>query len=62
MNLEDLKDPSINGIVSTIISLVITYGYHLFVHSSDDIQWAMVAVGIAAFLSAFFSTYDYNKK
>ncbi len=59
MNVEDLKKPFLSGIVSLIISLIITYGYHLFFHASNDIGWALVAVAIASFLSAFFSVYDY---
>lgn len=61
MELEDLKDPTFNALISTVISVVITYAYHFLVHASGDIQWAIVAVGFAAFLSAFFSTYNYQK-
>lgn len=60
MELDKLKQPTINGTVSTIISLVFTYGYHELVRSSADIQWALIAVALAAFLSAFFSTIDYE--
>lgn len=58
MDLEELKDPAVSGVVSTMISLVITYGYHLGISSSEDIGWALVSVAFASFFSAFFSLYD----
>jgi len=53
-----MKKPLTSGVVSMIISIVITYIYHIAIHASEDIGWALVAVAIASFLSAFFTLYD----
>lgn len=58
MELEELKEPVISGLISVIAGLLITYAYHSLVTASGDIQWAMIAVGIASFFSAFFSVYQ----
>lgn len=58
MNFDELREPVVSGAVSTVISLVITYGYHLGISSSGDIGWALVSVAFASFFSAFFSLYD----
>jgi len=58
MEFKDLKNPVYTGAVSVIISVLLTYGYHLLVHSSTDIEWALVAVAFASFFSGFFAVYD----
>ena len=58
MELEQLKEPVISGFISVIAGLLITYAYHTLVKASGDIQWAMIAVGISSFFSAFFSVYQ----
>lgn len=58
MDFDGLRRPVVSGVVSVVISLVVTYGYHLLVHASSDIGWALVAVGFASFFSAFFAVND----
>jgi bacteriorhodopsin len=57
MNLEELKDPAISGLIGAFIGLVITYGVHAALISSEDITWALYAVGMASFFSAGFGVY-----
>lgn len=57
MELEELKNPAIHGLISAVISLVITYGIHAALIPSDDITWALYAVVFAGFFSAASAVY-----
>ncbi|MFB6115922.1 MAG: hypothetical protein ABEK10_00265 [Candidatus Nanosalina sp.] len=54
--VEELK----SGVISLVISLVATLGVAQ-VFTTEDLQWALVAVGFASFFSGFFSRY-YGEK
>jgi hypothetical protein len=54
---EELK----SAVISTVISLAVTYGVSV-VYPSEDVAWALVAVGFAAFFSGFFSRYNGEKE
>jgi len=56
MELDDLKDEFISGVISTVVGLVATYGVSLAV-PTQDLQWALTAVGFASFFSGFFGRY-----
>ena len=45
------------GLISTAISLLITYGVSL-VYPTEDITWALIAVAFSAFFSGFFAKKD----
>ena len=53
--IKDFKQGIKLGTMSVIVSLFLTYLFHL-IRPSTDLQWAMIAVAIASFLSGFFSS------
>jgi hypothetical protein len=57
MELEELKDPAVHGVIGAVISLVITYGVHAAAIPSDDLTWALYAVAFSAFFSAGSAVY-----
>jgi hypothetical protein len=57
MELDELKDPVVSGVISAAIALVITFGVAQVV-PTQDLNWALTAVGVASFFSGFFSTYQ----
>lgn len=57
MELEELQHPLISGSISAVIGLTITFGVNL-VYPTNDITWALTAVGFASFFSGFFSDYQ----
>lgn len=61
MELEELKEPAIHGLIGAVISLVITYGIHATLIPSEDIIWALYAVVFSAFFSAGSAVY-YDEK
>jgi len=56
MQVSDLREEVISGATSTLIGLAATYGASLTV-PTQDLQWALIAVGLASFFSGFFSRY-----
>lgn len=62
MELEDLKEPVLHGLVGAVISAVITYGIHAAVIPSEDITWAIYAVVFSAFFSAGSSVYTIQQE
>ena len=56
MDMSDLRSEVISGVTSTVIGLAATYGASLAV-PTQDLQWALIAVGFASFFSGFFSRY-----
>ncbi|PSH01183.1 MAG: hypothetical protein BRC27_02855 [Nanohaloarchaea archaeon SW_10_44_10] len=60
MKLDDLKEEFISGVISLVISLVVTYGVS-WVYPTFELDWALTAVGFASFFSGFFSHYYAEK-
>jgi hypothetical protein len=56
MVIDDFKGELISGTVSLTIALVVTYGVSL-VYPTEDLRWALTAVGFASFFAGFFSHY-----
>ena len=56
MELPDLKQELISGATSTVIALAATYAVSLAV-LTQDLQWALTAVGFASFFSGFFGAH-----
>lgn len=54
--LFNYKKEFTSGIISTIIALFITYIVS-FIFPTGNLRWALTAVGIASFFSAFFTHY-----
>lgn len=54
MSVDDFKGELVSGFVSLVIALVVTLGVSL-VYPTDDLQWALTAVGFASFFAGFFS-------
>jgi len=50
-----------SGLISLVIALAVTYGVSL-VYPTQDLQWALTAVGFASFFSGFFSRYNGEKQ
>lgn len=61
MDQELLKDVGLHGLISLVISVVVTYGVHM-VLPSTDIQWALIAVALAGFFSSASSAYVKNQE
>lgn len=60
MELEEFYSPAISGITGLAIALIITYFVSL-VAPTNDLEWALKAVGIASFFSGFFGNYFAGK-
>lgn len=56
MDQDLVKDVAVHGLISVVIALAITYGVNMAV-PSGDIQWALIAVGIASFFSSAATAY-----
>lgn len=56
MELDELKPAFISGATSLITALAATYAVSLAV-PTQELQWAMTAVGFASFFSGFFGAY-----
>ncbi|QKQ98485.1 hypothetical protein GKQ38_03080 [Candidatus Nanohaloarchaea archaeon] len=56
MELDNYTDDAISGLISLVISLVATYAAS-FAVPTQDLIWALYAVGFASFLSGFFGSY-----
>ncbi|MFB6158961.1 MAG: hypothetical protein ABEJ95_04885 [Candidatus Nanohalobium sp.] len=56
MEIDDWKDELTSGAVSTVIALAATYAVSLAV-PTQDLQWALTAVGFASFFSGFFGAH-----
>ena len=56
MKLDNLRGEFISGVISLVISLVVTYGVS-WVYPTFELDWALTAVGFASFFSGFFSHY-----
>jgi hypothetical protein len=53
MEPTDLKPELFSGVISLAIALAVTYAVS-FAVPTKDLQWALIAVGIASFFSGFF--------
>lgn len=56
MELPNVKDEVISGVTSLVIALITTYSVSYAV-PTQDLQWALTAVGFASFFSGFFGRY-----
>jgi len=56
MELEELQEPALHGLIGAVISVIITYGVHMAI-PSGDLLWALYAVAFSAFFSAGFAVY-----
>jgi p-aminobenzoyl-glutamate transporter AbgT len=56
MDQELVQDLGLHGLISLVISVVVTYGVHMII-PSGDVQWALIAVAIAAFFSSASTAY-----
>lgn len=56
MELPNFKDEVISGVTSLVIALITTYSVSYAV-PTQDLQWALTAVGFASFFSGFFGRY-----
>ena len=52
----EYKDEVISGFVGSIIGFVATYGVSLAI-PTNNLTWALTAVGFASFFSGFFGSY-----
>ncbi|MBC5793561.1 MAG: hypothetical protein H8Z69_06050 [Nanohaloarchaea archaeon] len=55
------QEELISGVVSTVIGVAATYGVSLAI-PTNDLTWALTAVGFASFFSGFFGSYYSNKE
>lgn len=60
ISLDKLREPFISGLTGTVLAITITFGIAQ-VHPTEDLAWALYAVGFASFFSGFFSSY-YSKQ
>ena len=61
METEEFKDPVIHGLISLVISVVVTYGVSMVI-PSEDVIWALYAVAFASFFSSAFSIYFHEEE
>jgi hypothetical protein len=57
----DVQDVLIHGVISLVLSVVITYGVSLVI-PTDDLTWALYAVAFAGFFSSASSAYIKNQE
>lgn len=58
METDELQEMLIPAVISVVIALVATYAVSMFI-PTDDLMWAMYAVGIASFLSSLGTSYSF---
>lgn len=56
MNTDYAREAILHGLVAVVISILVTFGVAQVV-PTDDLAWAIYAVGYASFFSAFFAAY-----
>ena len=57
MEEDNLKQAGLHGIISLVISLVVTYGISMVI-PSEDLIWALYAVAFSSFFSAAFTAWE----
>ena len=60
MDSKRITRASVHGVISLVVSVIVTYGVHT-VYPSQDIAWALTAVAIASIFSGTFSAYYANE-
>ncbi len=55
------QEELISGVVSTLIGVAVTYGISMAI-PTNELAWALTAVGFASFFSGFFGSYYSDKK
>jgi hypothetical protein len=56
MELGDFKEEAVSGVISLAIGVSATYAVS-YLLPTQNLQWALTAVGFASFFSGFFSSY-----
>lgn len=56
MEINEFKQEFVSGLTSVVIALVATFAASLAV-PTQELQWALIAVGIASFFSGFFGNH-----
>jgi hypothetical protein len=59
MELDELEGPVVSGVISVVIALVVTFGVAQVI-PTQELEWALTAVGFASFFSGFFSAYRHQ--